>query len=221
MPNFAKIGATSRPCGAKNLILGPWVIAIPPVKCNLSCILTYPTYNWRPRRGWPCSNIAVIFGNRKRFPGRLYDPTFSRFDTIPACDKTHTHTDTRRQRSDSIAQRIDNNAVLQVPKKSTANRTNGVGALSVVRSEELSLWRTRRQPSHLCDYAIRTATHNCKPQKWNGRSSTTSSTRHWSPVCCRLAVVLVSRCNYNTSYRPNGCFWRLRVHKKETSIFYD
>jgi len=30
MPNFAKIGA-SRSCGAKNLILGPLIIAIPPL----------------------------------------------------------------------------------------------------------------------------------------------------------------------------------------------
>ena len=57
----------------------------------------------RPRRGWSLSNFAMIFGVRKlksRAIVRRYlrDPTFSRFDTIPECDRqTHTHTHTDRQ----------------------------------------------------------------------------------------------------------------------------
>jgi len=61
----------------------------------------------RPRRGWSLSNFAMIFGVRKlksRAIVRRYlrDPTFSRFDTIPECDR-HTHTDRQTDRHTTTA----------------------------------------------------------------------------------------------------------------------
>ena len=44
-------------------------------------------------------NIAIVWHY-------LRDPTFSRFDTIPECDRqTHTHTDTRRRHIPRLARR--------------------------------------------------------------------------------------------------------------------
>ena len=51
--------------------------------------------------------------------------------------------------------------------------------------------RRRRWPSHLCDYAIRTAWHNCKSQKWNGRSSSAYRSRR-PPVCVLRAGILIT-----------------------------
>jgi len=40
-------------------------VKIYPVICRKSSILTHPTCIWRPRREWPRSNFAEIFGVRK------------------------------------------------------------------------------------------------------------------------------------------------------------
>jgi len=81
--------------------------------------------------------------------------------------------------------------------------------------------RRRRQPSHLCDYAIRTSRHNCKSQKWNGQSSTTWIARTVSEVClvefiCKLVpetsayvvartppscAIIMLAMDHNTSFR--------------------
>ena len=76
---------------------------------------TYPTCIWRSRRGWSSSNFNVIFGIRKleslgyRVWFYVRDPMFSRFDTIPECDRQrdrHTHTDTRRLHSIKIVKTL-------------------------------------------------------------------------------------------------------------------
>ena len=92
--------------------------------------LTHPTCICRPHRGWSLSNFAMNFGVRKlesrgyRLVRRyLRDPTFSRFDTIPECDR-HTHTQTDRHTTTvytalSKASRGKNiTGLLQLPKYS-------------------------------------------------------------------------------------------------------
>jgi len=45
LPSLTWIGATSRPCGVKNLIFGLWVNLIPAV-CRYAAILPVITYKW-------------------------------------------------------------------------------------------------------------------------------------------------------------------------------
>ena len=74
-----------------------------------SPVWTYLNFIWRPCRGWYRWNFAEVFGARKLgIPGLLivwhylHDPMFSRFGTVPACDRqidvrTDTHSSQQRR----------------------------------------------------------------------------------------------------------------------------
>ena len=64
-PPFDRAHTTSYSTLIETMCLSFTVFEIQPVICRKSSILTLPTCIWRPRRGWPRSNFAEIFGNRK------------------------------------------------------------------------------------------------------------------------------------------------------------
>jgi len=65
MSPFDRAHTTSYSTLIETTRLSCTVFAILPVICRKSPILTHPTCIRRPRRGWPRSNFAEIFGTRK------------------------------------------------------------------------------------------------------------------------------------------------------------
>ena len=102
MSQFDRAHTTSYSTLIETMRLSCTVFEIQPVTYRKSTILTHPTCIlniWLPRRGWPRSNFAEIFGFRKleslSYRGVLCDPTFSRFSRTPTCDgRTDGRTDT-------------------------------------------------------------------------------------------------------------------------------
>jgi len=65
MPPFDRAHTTSYSTLIETMCLSFTDFEIQLVICRKSPILTHPTCIWHPRRGWPWSNFAEIFGNRK------------------------------------------------------------------------------------------------------------------------------------------------------------
>jgi len=91
MSPFNRAHTTSYSTLIETMRLSCTVFEIQPVICGKSPILTHPTCIWCPRRGWPRSNFAEIFGIRKLeslgYRVVLFcDPMFSRFSRTPTSD---------------------------------------------------------------------------------------------------------------------------------------
>ena len=96
---FDRMHMTSYPTLIETMRHSCTVFELKRVICLKSSIITYPTCIWRPIGG---SNFTEIFGVRKlesldcRVALLACDPTFCRFDTIPAFDgRTDRQTDGR------------------------------------------------------------------------------------------------------------------------------
>ena len=97
-----------------------WVI------CQKSTILTYPTFIWR----WPCSNFSDIFRTQKTeslgyWWRCLRDSIFSRFESIPACDRQKDR-QTYRRTDGQINGQIDTQRQ-HIYRASIASRGNKMG----------------------------------------------------------------------------------------------
>ena len=65
MPPFDRAYTTSYSTLVETMRLSCTGFEIEPAICRKSLILTHPACIWRPRRGWPRSIFAEIFGTRK------------------------------------------------------------------------------------------------------------------------------------------------------------